>query len=473
MRRIRLDAMSRVQAGVYHWETMAEESRDFVLQQCRQQDVKFIRLWFTDILGSLKSFAITFEELEEALEEGVGFDGGSIAGFARAGESDMTAIPDTATFQILPWRPRERRVARMFCDVHLPDGSPFEGDPRYVLKRNLERAAALGFTFYVGPEVEYFYFNSSDAPDPLDKGGYFDLTPLDGASDLRRETVLTLEEMGIGVESSHHEVAPSQHEVDLRYTDALTMADSVLTCRLVIKEVAMAAGVHATFMPKPLAKENGSGMHTHLSLFRGETNAFFDGNDPIHLSAVARGFIAGLLRHASEITLVTNQWVNSYKRLIPGFEAPVRVAWNRKNARLPLTMPQARAAGRMPGDLLRVPEYRTGREISSRVEYRAPDAACNPYLAFAALLAAGLEGIEKEYDLPPSLDASDEGSMERAQTLPGSLYEAIQLAEDSDLLRRCVGDHVFDSLLTSKRIEWEKYRSHITDYELQEYLPVL
>ena len=235
----------------------------------------------------------------------------------------------------------------------------------------------------------------------------------------------------------------------------------------------MAAGVHATFMPKPLAKENGSGMHTHLSLFRGETNAFFDGNDPIHLSAVARGFIAGLLRHASEITLVTNQWVNSYKRLIPGFEAPVRVAWNRKNARLPLTMPQARAAGRMPGDLLRVPEYRTGREISSRVEYRAPDAACNPYLAFAALLAAGLEGIEKEYDLPPSLDASDEGSMERAQTLPGSLYEAIQLAEDSDLLRRCVGDHVFDSLLTSKRIEWEKYRSHITDYELQEYLPVL
>jgi glutamine synthetase len=452
---------------------MAEESRDFVLQQCRQQDVKFIRLWFTDILGSLKSFAITFEELEEALDEGVGFDGGSIAGFARAGESDMTAIPDASTFQLLPWRPRERRVARMFCNVHLPDGSPFPGDPRYVLMRNLERAAALGFTFYVGPEVEYFYFNSAESPEPLDKGGYFDLTPLDGASDLRRETVLTLEEMGIGVESSHHEVAPSQHEVDLRYTDALTMADSVLTCRLVVKEVAMAAGVHATFMPKPMANENGSGMHTHLSLFRGETNAFYDTNDPMHLSAVARGFIAGLLRHAGEITLVTNQWVNSYKRLIPGFEAPVRVAWNRKNATSPLTVPQARAAGRMPGDLLRVPEYRAGREIASRIEYRAPDAACNPYLAFAALLAAGLEGIEKEYELPPNLDASDEGSIEQAQTLPGSLYEALQLSEDSDLLRRCLGDHVFESLLTSKRIEWERYRSHITDYELQEYLPIL
>jgi glutamine synthetase len=454
---------------------MVENSFDFVLQQCRQQDVKFIRLWFTDILGSLKSFAITFEDLEEALEEGVGFDGGAIAGYARAGESDMLAMPDPTTFQILPWRPRERRVARMFCNVHLPDGQPFDGDPRQVLKRNLARAAALGFTFYVGPEVEYFYFNHASSPEPLDKGGYFDLTPLDGASDLRRETVLTLEEMGIGVESSHHEAAPSQHEVDLRYTDALTMADSVLTCRLVVKEVAMAAGVHATFMPKPLANENGSGMHTHLSLFRGETNAFFDAHDPIHLSAVARGFIAGLLRHSGEITLVTNQWVNSYKRLIPGYEAPVRVAWNRRGSDAPHapTMPQARAAGRMPGDLLRVPEYRPGKEIASRVEYRAPDAACNPYLAFAALLAAGLEGIENEYELPPSRDAADESSIEQAPTLPGSLYEALQEAEESNLLRKCLGDHVFESLVTSKHIEWERYRSHITDYELQEYLPIL
>jgi len=452
---------------------MAKDDRDFVLQQCRQQDVKFIRLWFTDILGSLKNFAITLEDLEDAMDDGVGFDGGAIAGFARAGESDMVAIPDPSTFQILPWRPRERRVARMFCDVHLPDGSPFPGDPRQVLKRNLERAAALGFTFYVGPEVEYFYFKDSEHTEPLDHGGYFDLTPLDGASDLRRETVLTLEEMGIGVESSHHEVAPSQHEVDLRYTDALTMADSVLTCRLVVKEVAIAAGVHATFMPKPLANENGSGMHTHLSLFRGETNAFFDADDPMHLSAVARGFIAGLLKHAGEITLVTNQWVNSYKRLIPGFEAPVRVAWSRRNALQPATMPQARAAHRVPGDLLRVPQYRQGREIASRVEYRAPDAACNPYLAFAALLAAGLEGIEREYPLPPSRDATDETSIEQAETLPGSLYEALQEGEKSDLLRRCLGDHVFESLITSKQIEWERYRSHITDYELREYLPIL
>jgi glutamine synthetase len=325
----------------------------------------------------------------------------------------------------------------------------------------------------VGPEVEYFYFKDAEHTEPLDHGGYFDLTPLDGASDLRRETVLTLEEMGIGVESSHHEVAPSQHEVDLRYTDALTMADGVLTCRLVVKEVAIAAGVHATFMPKPLANENGSGMHTHLSLFRGETNAFYDANDPMHLSAVARGFIAGLLKHAGEITLVTNQWVNSYKRLIPGFEAPVRVAWSRRNALQPATMPQARAAHRVAGDLLRVPEYRPGREISSRIEYRAPDAACNPYLAFAALLAAGLEGIEREYPLPPSRDAVDESSIEQAETLPGSLYEALQLAEQSDLMRRCLGDHVFESLITSKQIEWERYRSHITDYELREYLPIL
>jgi glutamine synthetase len=451
-----------------------EEMREYVLQQCRQQDVKFIRLWFTDILGSLKSFAITFEQLEEALEEGVSFDGGAIEGFARSGESDMTAFPDPSTLQLLPWRPRERRVARMFCDVLQPDGSPFPGDPRQVLKRNLARAAALGFTFYVGPEIEYFYFKDADGTTPLDHGGYFDLTPLDGASDLRRETVLTLEEMGIGVESSHHEVAPSQHEVDLRYTDALTMADSVLTCRLVVKEVAMAAGVYATFMPKPLAGENGSGMHTHLSLFKGESNAFFAANDDTYnLSAVAQGFIAGVLRHAQEITLVTNQWVNSYKRLIPGFEAPVRVAWSPRNVVAPPTVPEARDAQRMPGDLLRVPPYRKGRESSRRIEYRAPDAACNPYLAFAALLAAGLEGIEKEYEMPPSHDVARDSGTDQVPTLPGSLYEALEIAENSTLLRECLGDHVFDSLVTSKRIEWESYRSHITDYELKQYLPIL
>ena len=436
-------------------QSMNSESIEYVLQQCRQHDVKFIRLWFSDILGSLKSFAITFEELPQALEEGVGFDGAAIEGFARTNETDMTALPDAATFQVLPWRPRERGVARMFCDIHLPEGGPFDGDPRYVLKRNLERAAALGFTFYVGPELEFFYFKDSEGTRPLDSGGYFDLTPLDVASDLRRETVLTLEEMGIGVESSHHEVAPSQHEVDLRYTDALTMADSIMTSRLVVKEVAMAAGVYATFMPKPLADQNGSGLHSHISLFRGETNAFYDANDPMRLSAVARGFIAGLMRHAREIALVTNQWVNSYKRLIPGFEAPVKITWARRSS----------------GDLLRVPEYRPGREIAARIEYRAPDPGCNPYLAFAAILAAGLEGIEREYPLPPSRDSGDSDPL--AETMPGSLFEAIRDAENSDVLHRCLGDHVFESLLTSKRIEWESYRSHITDYELKRYLPIL
>lgn len=447
------------------------ESKDFVLQQCRQQDVKFIRLWFTDILGSLKSFAITFEELETALEEGVGFDGGAIQGFARSGETDMTAIPDPSTFQLLPWRPRERRVARMFCDIALPDGSPFPGDPRYVLKRNLERAAALGFAFYVGPEVEYFYFKNAEGTEPLDRGGYFDLTPLDAASDLRRETVLMLEELGIGVESSHHEGAPSQHEVDLRYTDALTMADNVLTTRLTVKEVGIAAGVHATFMPKPMAGENGSGMHCHLSLFKGETNAFYDPNDPLKLSAVARGFIAGLLRHSREITLTTNQWVNSYKRLVPGFEAPVRITWNRRTS-TPLASGQ-QLTGHMPGDLLRVPAFRAGKEAAARIEYRAPDSACNPYLAFAAILAAGLEGIENEYQLPPSRDAFDDAALADTATLPGSLHEAIEEAEHSALLRSCLGDHVFEGLLTTKRLEWESYRSYVTDYELKQYLQVL
>ncbi len=358
-----------------------QESRAYVLQACREHDVKFIRLWFTDILGSLKSVAITVEELPEALEEGIGFDGSSIEGFARIDESDMMAMPDPTTFAVLPWRPTERRVARMFCDIVHPDGTAFEGDPRFVLRRNLQRAADLHYTFYVGPELEYFYFAGSDVPQVLDVGGYFDLTPLDAGTDLRRETVLTLEELGIPVEASHHEVAPSQHEIDLRYTDALTMADNTMTYRLAVKEVALKNNVYATFMPKPLRDENGSGMHVHQSLFNGERNAFFDPSDPYHLSALARSFIAGLLRHAKEITLITNQWINSYKRLVPGFEAPVYLSWARRNR----------------SDLIRVPEYKPGKESATRIEYRAADPACNPYLAFAAMLAAGLEGIEKEY----------------------------------------------------------------------------
>jgi glutamine synthetase len=440
-----------------------DDQRDFVLQTCKAQDIKFIRLWFTDILGSLKSFAITVEELEQAMEEGMGFDGSSIEGFARIDESDMLAMPDPSTFQLLPWRPRERGVARMFCDVVHPDGSPFEGDPRHVLKRNLKRATDLGFTFYVGPELEFFYFKDSESTDVLDHGGYFDLTPLDVASDLRRQTVLTLEDMGIGVEYSHHEVAPSQHEIDLRYTDALTMADNAMTYRLVVKEVALANGAYATFMPKPIASENGSGMHTHQSLFKGDRNAFFDAGDPYHLSPLAKSYIAGLLRHARELTLVTNQWINSYKRLVPGYEAPVYITWARRNR----------------SDLVRVPEYKPGKEVATRIEYRCPDPACNPYLAFAVMLAAGLEGIEKEYPLSDPteenvFEMSEEERISRGiELLPGDLHEAIEAAEGSALLRRSLGDHVFESLIKNKRIEWDAYRTHVTDFERERYLSVL
>lgn len=445
-----------------------DEARDYVLEMARQHDVKFVRLWFTDILGQLKSINITVEELPEALEDGISFDGSSIEGFARADESDMLAMPDPTTFALLPWRPQQKRVARLFCDVLLPNGQPFEGDPRYVLKRNLKRAADLGYTFYVGPELEYFYFQTPEAPQVLDRGGYFDLTPLDEATDLRRDTVLMLEEMGIAVEHSHHEGAPSQHEIDLHYADALTMADAVMTARLVVKEVALKHGVYATFMPKPLSDENGSGMHINQSLFRGERNAFYDPNDPQRLSAVARSYIAGLLRHAPEITLVTNQWVNSYKRLVRGsgplgFEAPVYVSWSLRNR----------------ADLIRVPEVKPGKEQAVRIEYRAPDPACNPYLAFAAMLAAGLEGIEREYPCPPPADRSvyemsDRERAERGIThLPGSLWEAIQVAERSELLRRCLGEHVFHTLIQNKKIEWSEYRRQVTDYEVRRYLPIL
>ena len=438
-------------------------SKEYVVQTCKDQDIKFIRLWFTDILGSLKSFTITVEELEGALEEGMGFDGSSIEGFARIDESDMMAFPDPSTFVVIPWRPQEKGTARMFCDVCMPDGKPFVGDPRYVLKRNIKRAADLGYTFYVGPELEYFYFRSADNPEPLDQGGYFDLTPLDVATDLRRDTILILEDMGIGVEYSHHEAAPSQHEIDLRYTDALTMADAAMTYRLVVKEVALSHGVYATFMPKPIAGQNGSGMHVHQSLFSGKRNAFFDSNDPFHLSSIAKSYIAGLLHHAREITLVTNQWVNSYKRLVPGYEAPCYITWARRNR----------------SDMVRVPEYKPGKEMATRIEYRSPDPACNPYLTFAVMLAAGLEGIEKNYPLPDPVEENvykmtEEDRKERGiSVLPGSLIEAIEAAEQSDLLRRCLGDHVFESLIANKKIEWDAYRTRVTDYELERYLPIL
>jgi glutamine synthetase len=441
------------------------EQVKYVLNKAKEHDVKFIRLWFTDVLGFLKSFAITVEELETSLTEGQGFDGSSIEGFARIDESDMVAMPDPSTFVLLPWRPRERgSVARMFCDILQPDGSPYPGDPRYVLRQALQRAAEKGFTYYVGPELEFFYFkDASTKPQVLDRGGYFDLTPLDVASDLRRETVLTLEEMGIGVEYSHHEVAPSQHEIDLRYTDALTMADNAMTYRLVVKEIAMKYGAYATFMPKPLFGENGSGMHTHQSLFRGDKNAFFDPQAEDHLSTLAKQYIAGLLRHGREISLVTNQWVNSYKRLVPGYEAPIYLSWARRNR----------------SDLIRVPQYKPGKENATRIEYRAPDPACNPYLAFAAMLTAGLEGIEKGYECPPPVEQNvyhmslEERDRLGIKSLPGDLWEAVEEAEHSELLRRALGDHVFEKVIENKKIEWQNHRAQVTEYELEQYLPVL
>jgi glutamine synthetase len=441
-----------------------DESKEYVLKMAKDHDVKFIRMWFTDILGFLKSFAITREELEQALEDGMGFDGSSIEGFARIDESDMVAMPDPDTFQLLPWRPREHRaVARMFCDILKPGGEPFEGDPRYVLKLNLKRAADMGYTYYVGPELEYFYFKDPKGTETLDEGGYFDMLPLDAATDLRRETVLILDEMGIGVEYSHHEVARSQHEIDMRYTDALTMADNVMTYRLVVKQVAIQNGLYATFMPKPIFGINGSGMHVHQSLFKGNKNAFFDPSDKYNLSEVAKSYIAGLLKHAPEITAVCNQWVNSYKRLVPGYEAPVYLSWARRNR----------------ADLIRVPEYKPGREQATRIEFRSPDPACNPYLAFSVMLAAGLEGIEKGYEPPKPVEENvykmtdEERKKRNITTLPASLDDAIQLCEKSQLVRKALGEHVFHAFIENKKIEWDQYRIHVTEYETNKYLPIL
>jgi glutamine synthetase len=443
---------------------MEKKDKQYVLEMAKRHDVKFIWLWFTDILGFLKSFAITVEELEGALEEGMGFDGSSIEGFARIDESDMMAVPDPSTFQLIPWRPREHSsVARMFCDIVEPGGKPYDGDPRKVLKDILKKASSLGYTYYVGPELEYFYFRDDKTTVPLDKGGYFDLIPSDVSTDLRRETVLMLDQMGIGVEYSHHEVAPSQHEIDMRYTDALTMADNVMTYRLVVKEVAIKNNVYATFMPKPIFGENGSGMHTHQSLFKGDKNAFFDPSDPNHLSDIAKSYMAGILHYAREITLVTNQWVNSYKRLVPGYEAPVYISWAVRNR----------------SDLVRVPMYKPGHEKATRMEYRSPDPACNPYLAFAVMLAAGLEGIEKGYKLREAVEGNiyEMTEVERAkagiETLPESLGEAINVTEKSDLVRKTLGDHVFYKLIENKKIEWKNHRIRVTSQEIEDYLPIL
>ncbi|UCG35776.1 MAG: glutamine synthetase [Candidatus Omnitrophota bacterium] len=438
-------------------------TRQMLLKTVKSKKVGFVRLWFTDVLGFLKSFDMPVEELAGALKDGMGFDGSSIEGFSRIEESDMVVKPDPNTFQLLPWIEEDRPVARMFCDVVEPGGKPFTGDPRYVLKRNLEEAKRMGFTFYVGPELEYFYFRNKGGTQILDRGGYFDLTPMDIGQDLRRQTVVMLEKMGIDVEYWHHEVASSQHEIDLRYNDALAMADGVMTYRMIVKEVAMQNNLYATFMPKPIYGINGSGMHTHMSLFKGNRNAFFDPNDKYHLSKIAKYFIAGLLKHAREICSVCCQWVNSYKRLVPGHEAPVYVSWAQKN----------RSA------LVRVPVYKPGKEKATRVELRNPDPACNPYLAFAVMLAAGLEGIKRKYPLAKEVSSNiyemteNERKNVGIESLPDDLFEAINITEKSALVRKALGDKVFEFFIRNKKDEWSDYRKQITKYELDKYLPIL
>jgi glutamine synthetase len=438
-----------------------QQQLDYVLRTVEERGVRFVRLWFTDVLGTLKSFAITPAELETALEEGMTFDGSAIEGYSRVQESDMLALPDPSTFEIVPWRGEDAPVARMFCDIKHLSEEPFEGDPRYVLKRNLERARDKGFTFYTAPEMEFFIFKSADTPPvPIDTAGFFDLTQQDMVSDLRRQTIVTLEAMGIPVEYSFHELGPSQHEIDLRYTDALTMADNVMTFRQVVKQVANELGVYATFMPKPIEGAFGSGMHTQVSLFEGDVNAFHDPGDEFGLSKVGRHFIAGLLVHAREITAVTNQTVNSYKRLIAGYEAPVHICWARNNE----------------SALVRLPAPKKGKESSTRIEFRSPDPACNPYLAFSVMLAAGLKGVEEGYDLPPEATNNiyemtpEERAAEGIGSLPQNLAEAVSAMEESELVAEALGEHVFDYFIRNKRSEWVDYKSHVTPWELDRYL---
>jgi glutamine synthetase len=445
---------------------MLDQQREYVLRSVEERGVRLIRLWFTDVLGNLKSFAISPAELENALDDGMTFDGSSIDGFSRIQEADVLAIPDPDTFEVLPWGDPKTPEARVFCDIHHLDGMPFDGDPRQVLRRHVRACHERGMTFYVAPDIEFFYFappERGQAPRPLDEASFFDLTTNDITGSLRRQTIRTLETMGIPVEYSFHEDAPSQQEIDLRHTDALTMADSVMTFRLIVKEVASAHGVHATFMPKPLEGQQGSGMHTHLSLFTGDDNAFFDADDDYHLSAVAKSFMAGLLRHAAEITAVTNQTVNSYKRLVPGFEAPVHISWARNNR----------------SGLIRVPIAKRGNAHATRIEYRSPDPACNPYLAFSVMLAAGLRGVDEGYELPLEADANlfeigDEVLAKLGiEHLPQSLSDALRAMEASELVHDALGEHIFEWFLRNKRTEWRSYKTHVSTFEIDRYLRAL
>ena len=439
--------------------------REYVLAYAKENNVKFIRLWFTDILGFLKSFAITVEELEQALYEGMGFDGSSLSGYAGIEETDMVAMPDPSTLKILPWRPKEGgTVARMFCDVQDHVGINFKGDPRWILKSNLAKAKDKGYTYYVGPELEFFYFKSPEGtPQTLDRGGYLDLTPLDVASDLRRDTVFYLEEMGIGVEYSHHEISASQHEIGLRYTDALTMADNAMTYKLVVKEVAQKYGVYATFMPKPLTDYNGSGMHVHQSLFKGDKNIFFNLRGSYYLSDEAKFFVGGLLKYAPDFTLITNQWVNSYKRLVPDFGAPIFITWAQRNR----------------SNLVRIPISKPNKPSSARIEFRSPDPACNPYLVFSVMLAAGLKGMEEKIEPGDPFEGNvlDMTEMEKQRItirrLPETLLGAIKLAEESEFLSGVLGEYALGQILENKKREWARYRKYVSGYEIDNYLPVL
>ncbi|MFE4001883.1 type I glutamate--ammonia ligase [Nocardioides sp. YIM B13467] len=443
------------------------KQQDFVLRALEERDVRFVRLWFTDVLGYLKSVAVAPAELESAFAEGIGFDGSAIEGFARVTEADMLALPDPSTFQILPWRADGPSTGRMFCDIVMPDGSPSYADPRYVLKRTLSNAAEKGFTFYTHPEIEFYLFKDNprdgSEPTPVDSSGYFDHTAQSMGADFRREAITMLEAMGISVEYSHHEGGPGQNEIDLRYADALSTADNIMTFRTVIREVALSQGIWASFMPKPFTDHPGSGMHTHLSLFEGDANAFYEPGAEYQLSKTGRSFIGGVLRHAGEITAVTNQWVNSYKRLIGGGEAPAHVAWGHNN----------RSA------LVRVPMYKPLKGQSTRIEVRSLDAACNPYLAFAVILAAGMKGIEEGYELPREAEDDVWALTERERKslgidpLPENLDEAIGMAEDSELLAETLGEHVFDFFLRNKRAEWAAYREQVTAYERSRMLPVI
>lgn len=439
------------------------KTKDEILKLIKDKKIKYIRLWFTDILGCLKGMSITHSEIEAVLNHGQGFDGSSIEGFVRIEESDLMAIPDLDTFTIIPWKINDEKIATIFCDIQTPDGKPYEGDSRYILRRVVDRIAKDGYTAYLGPEMEYFYFKDSSAPQIMDHGGYFDYSTVDEPTRIRKRTTSALDSIGVQVECSHHEVAPSQHEIDLKYQEALKMADSAMIYRLVVKEIAAAEGLYATFMPKPLFGINGSGMHVHQSLFKDGKNAFFEKNEQYNLSVKAKCYAAGLLKHVKEFCLVTNQWVNSYKRLVPDYEAPVYLSWGQRNR----------------SSLIRVPMYRVGREESTRIELRSPDPACNPYLAFAVMLAAGYEGIKNNYPLCEPIEENifnmsrEERKKLNIRTLPNSLENARKEFEKSELMKEVLGKHIFEKLIDNKKIEWKRYRTAVTQFEIDNYLPIL